>query len=191
MRELMGLIDEALQIPGGVARMHHYYGTEDVMTAGKNWFDGEGLSGAPGSEWRRAELYENTTVPELRKWRINLISNYEFDRSILKGVNIGGGLRYQSSVALGYPPAGDPDDPRQIRYDFSRPYKGPAETNVDLWIGYTRQLTRKIHWRIQLNIKDAFEKKGLIPITYNPNGRPAAYRIVSGQSWTLVNTLSF
>jgi len=191
MRELMGLINDALKVPNGVARMHHYYGSEDVVTAGKNWFDGEGLIGAPGSEWRRAQLYENTTVPELREWRINLITNYEFDRSILKGVNIGGGIRYQSSVALGYPPTGDPNDPLQIEYDFSRPYKGPAETNVDLWIGYSRQLTRKLHWKVQLNLKDAFERPGLVPITYNPNGRPAAYRITSGQSWSLINTLSF
>ncbi|KXU36029.1 hypothetical protein AXK12_04180 [Cephaloticoccus capnophilus] len=191
MRELMGLINDALKIPNGVARMHHYYGTEDVVTAGKNWFDGEGLSGAPGSEWRRAQLYENTTVPELREWRVNVITNYEFDKTALKGVNIGGGVRYQSSIALGYPPTGDPNDPLKIEYDFSRPYKGPAETNLDLWIGYSRQLTRKLHWKVQLNLKDAFERPGLVPITYNPNGRPAAYRITTGQSWSLINTLSF
>jgi len=40
-------------------------------------------------------------------------------------------------------------------------------------------------------LKDAFERPGLVPITYNPNGRPAAYRITSGQSWSLINTLSF
>ncbi len=191
MREFMNLVAEHLQKPDGLRRMHHYWGTEDVVTAGKNWFDGEGLPGAPGSEWRLAQLVENTTVPELREWRVNVVTNYDFDAGLLKGINIGGGVRYQSSVIVGYPPVGDPNDPTTIEYDFSKPYRGPSETSVDLWVGYTRRLSEKLNWRIQLNVRDVGQGKELIPITYQPNGTVAAYRIGPSQSWFLTNTFEF
>lgn len=191
MREFMDLVSAALKVPDGVAKLHHYWGTEDVVTAGKNWFDGEGLVGAPGSEWRLAQLVENTTVPELREWRVNLITNYAFEGGALRGLNLGGGVRYQSSVIVGYPPTGNPNDPTTVNYDFGKPFKGPAETNLDLWVGYTRKLSDKLNWRVQLNVRDAFQGKELIPITYQPDGTVAAYRIVSGQSFSLSNTFEF
>ena len=191
MREFMDLVAASLVDPDGLRRLHHYWGTQDVVTAGKNWFDGEGLVAAPGSEWRLAQLVENTTVPELRKWRVNLITNYEFDSGFLKGVNLGGGLRYQSSVILGYPPVGDPDDPTTVEYDLDRPYRGPSETGVDLWLGYRRRLSEKVDWHVQLNVRDAFQGKDLIPITYQPDGTPAAYRIAPSQTFLLTNRFSF
>lgn len=191
MREFMTLVANALKVQDGVKSLHHYWGTEDVVTAGKNWFDGEGLVGAPGSEWRLAQLIENTTVPELREWRTNLITNYDFDHGLLRGFNVGAGLRYQSSVIVGYPPTGNPNDPTTVEYDLDNPYRGPSETNVDLWVGYTRRLSSKLNWRIQLNVRDAFQEKGLIPISYQPNGTVAAWRIVSGKSFSLTNTFEF
>lgn len=191
MREFMELVAESLVAPDGLRRLHHYWGTQDVVTAGKNWFDGEGLVGAPGSEWRLAQLVENTTVPELREWRVNLITNYEFSEGALRGFNLGGGLRYQSSVIVGYPPVGDPNDPTTIEYDFAKPYRGPSETAIDLWVGYSRKLSEKLDWRIQLNVRDAFQGKDLIPITYQPNGTVAAWRIAPTQTFTLTNTFSF
>ncbi len=191
MREFMELVSSALKVQDGVGKLHHYWGTEDVVTAGKNWFDGEGLVGAPGSEWRLAQLVENTTVPELREWRANLITNYSFDSGRVRGLNIGGGLRYQSDMILGYPPTGNPNNPTTVEYDINNPYRGPAETNIDLWVGYTRRLSDKLNWRIQLNVRDAFQSKALIPISYQPNGTVAAYRIVSGQSFNLTNTFEF
>jgi hypothetical protein len=191
MREFMDLVGSALKVQDGVGSLHHYWGTEDVVTAGKNWFDGEGLVGAPGSEWRLAQLVENTQVPELREWRANFVTNYDFTGDRLKGLSIGGGIRYESEVVLGYPPTGNPNDPTKVEYDLENPYKGPAETHFDLWVGYSRRLSDKVNWRIQFNVRDAFESAGLIPISYQPNGTVAAYRIVSGQSFSLSNTFSF
>lgn len=191
MREFMTLVASALKVTDGVSNLHHYWGTEDVVTAGKNWFDGEGLVGAPGSEWRLAQLVENTTVPELREWRMNLVNNFEFTTGMLKGFHVGGGVRYQSSVILGFRPTGNPNDPTTVEYDLDNPFRGPTETNVDLWVGYSRKLSEKLHWHVQFNVKDAFQNKGLIPITFQPDGTPAAYRIVTGQTLSLTNTISF
>jgi outer membrane receptor protein involved in Fe transport len=191
MREFMDTVAAALKVPDGVASLHHYWGTEDVVTAGKNWFDGEGLVGAPGSEWRLAQLVENTQVPELREWRFNVITNYDFTAGRLRGLSIGGAVRYEDEIILGYPPTGNPNDPTTVEYDLQNPYKGPSETHLDLWVGYGRRLSAKLNWRIQFNVRDAFQQKGLVPISYQPNGTVAAYRIVSGQTFSLSNTFSF
>lgn len=194
IREFMNLVQSSLKIAegNGVGRLQHFWGTEDVVTAGKNWFDGEGLVGAPGSEWRLAQLVENTTVPELREWRINLISNYEFTEGSLTGLNVGGGMRYQSSVIIAYPPTGDPQDPTAVEYDLDHPVEGPSETNFDFWVGYQKQISNRINWRIQLNVYNAFSgDNNLIPITAQPTGQIAAYRIAPKRSWSISNTFEF
>jgi hypothetical protein len=69
---------------------------------------------------------------------------------------------------------------------------GPAETNVDLWVGYGRKkIFRNIDWRIQLNLRNAFAGDDLIPVTTQPDGTPAGYRIAPYQVWTLSNTFKF
>ncbi|MDQ8204156.1 TonB-dependent receptor plug domain-containing protein [Pelagicoccus sp. SDUM812003] len=192
IREFMNLVSEALSVQNGLGRMHHYWGTEDVVTAGKNWYDGEGLVGAPGSEWRLAQLVEGATVPELREWRMNLVTNYAFDDGRFSGLNLGGGVRYQSSVIIAYPPTGDPNDPTTVEYDLDDPIEGPSETNYDLWVGYGKTLSENLDWRIQLNVSNAFSGgDDLIPITAQPDGTFAAYRIAPTRTWSISNTFSF
>lgn len=141
------------------------------------------------SEWTGRKLQEGTNVPELREWRANVITNYDFTDGRFKGLNIGGGLRYQDSVVIGYRPVINGDG--SLGYDLDDPYTGPSETNIDLWVGYGRQLSDKIDWRVQLNVRNAFQGNGLIPITVQPDGTPAGYRIAPSETWSLRNTFSF
>ena len=57
-----------------------------------------------GSEWTARKLQEGTAVPELREWRWNAITNYNFTEGKLKGFNVGGGLRWQDSIVIGFRP---------------------------------------------------------------------------------------
>jgi len=136
-------------------------------------------------------IQEGSNVPELRPWRFNLITNYSFDEGALKGVNVGGGYRWQDQVVVGYPvlPGATIDDPRA--FDLSKPYMGPAETAVDLWLGYTRKLSNKLTWRVQLNVRNVFGDKDLIPVTVQPDGSMAVGRIPEPTVWTLSNTILF
>ena len=135
------------------------------------------------------KVLENTTTPELRKWRANFVANYSFDDGTLKGTNIGGGIRWQDKVAIGYPII--PRAEGGVDYDIDNPYYGPARTEYDFWAGYERQLTEKIHWRLQLNIRNAFGKEEIIPISTQPDGSTAAARIAPNMSWEITNTFSF
>ncbi len=145
-----------------------------------------------GSGFKQRTLQNGTNAPELREWRANGISNYTFDHGLLKGVNVGGGVRYQGPQIIGYKPIPDPAHPTtQVSFDLKNPYKAPSETDFDFWVGYSRRVWRNVDWQIQLNVRNAFVGNELIPITSQPDGTPATYRIRPPQTWQLTNTFSF
>jgi hypothetical protein len=137
---------------------------------------------------------EGTDAPELNKWRANLIGNYTFQSTALKGANVGGSYRWQDKKTIGFysKVTVDPisNTPIDIA-DLSRPVKGKAEDAFDLWIGYQRQIHRHVNWRIQLNVRNVFAKDELIPNTIQPNGQVATYRIAEPRVFTLTNTFEF
>ncbi len=141
-----------------------------------------------GFEWTSRKLQEGSQAPEIREWRFNAITNYDFTTGFLNGVNVGAGIRYQDEVIIGYAPVGGSDS---FSVDLNDPYTGPSETNFDFWVGYRRRFADKIDWSIQLNVRNAFEGDSLIPITVQPDGTPAAYRIAPAQVWTVTNTFRF
>lgn len=135
-------------------------------------------------------LLEGAPVPEMRPWRFNLVTNYSFRDGLLDGFNIGGGYRWQDRIVVGYPVI-DAELAPFFKYDVDNPYYGPTENNVDLWVGYERQITNDVRWRIQLNVRNVFGKNELIPITVQPDGSPAGYRISEGMSLFVTNTFTF
>lgn len=167
----------------------------DVRMWTSDYNPGETVRGKFGREFMTPytlyRLQEGSNVPELRPWHFNLVTNYRFSEGPLKGVNIGGGYRWQDKSVVGYKlmDTGDPLNPKA--YDLEHPYKGPSESNVDLWIGYERKLTRTINWRAQLNLRNVTSKKELIPVTVDGYGNLAAGRIPDLFGWTLTNTLTF
>lgn len=142
-----------------------------------------------GSEYAARALQEGTNVPEMREWRVNAISNYDFTEGRLKGFNVGVAVRYQSDVVIGYKPS--LTSAGKITFDIDNPYKGPAETDIDAWVGYGRKLFDKVDWRVQLNVRSIGKGNDLIPITVQPDGSGAGYRIAPRQYWTLTNTFRF
>lgn len=187
---------------GGAALSSFIAGYEKAMkttAAGdlRIWWGGAGnetnlmqWNGNIGSEYAQRKLQEGTNVPELRTWRVNAISNYDFDHGLLKGVNVGLGVRRESSIVIGYKPIPGATG-NDISFDIANPYSGPAETNFDFWIGYGRRVWRDIDWSIQLNVRNAFVGNELIPLTTQPDGTIASYRIKPPQTWQLSSTFKF
>lgn len=157
-----------------------------------------GLGGAIGpsiyAPWRaeyvRMKLQEGTAVPELREWSFRFVTNYTFKEGFLKDVSVGGSYRWQDEVAIGYPLV--PIDAATYGFDLDNPIMGPSEDAIDLWASYSRKLTEKIDWKIQLNVRNAFAGKELIPVSIQPdNSTIAGVRIAPSQDWFLTNTFSF
>ena len=195
---LNGLMNQvATMVNGDGGQMHFWWGTSDVPNAKLVYYTGVGAPGSVGADWANLKLVEGASAPEIRTWRYNLVTNYDFTHSWLKGFNIGGGVRYQSGVTIGYPPTGDPSDPTKLGFDLAHPYKGPSETNFDGWIGYSHDLTHKIKWHVQLNATNLFKHDYLIPITVQgpipgqAAGTPAGYRIGPAQQILLTNRFEF
>lgn len=172
-------------VKGGVGDLRIWWGGAGNTTSLLEWNNGI------GSEFNQRKLQEGTNVPELREWRWNAITNYEFDKNWLKGVNVGAGVRYESSIVIGYKPiAGATAD--EISFDIENPYRGDSQTNYDLWMGYTRRkVWRNIDWSVQLNVRNVGVGNELIAVTTQPDGSGATYRIRPPQTWTLTNTLRF
>jgi len=133
---------------------------------------------------------QGSSAPEIRPWRFNAVSSYYFERGTLKGVNLGLAYRWQQGQILGYALQSYTDPKKQLP-DVTKPFKGPAEDSLDFWIGYEHRLSKRVHWKIQLNVRNAADKAHLTPIAVQPDGSPAQYRIVEGQNWTVTNTFSF
>ncbi len=125
-------------------------------------------------------------VAEMAPWRANVIANYNFDEGMFKGANIGLAYRWQDGRILGYS-LNDAQD----NLDIDRPVWSDSEDHLDLWMGYERQLTEKLRWRIQLNFRNLGESPHLVPISVQPDGSPGAFRIAEGTTWSLTNTFSF
>jgi hypothetical protein len=141
------------------------------------------------ANYNRLKLQEGSAVPELRKWRVNVVTNYTFREGFLKNVGVGGSYRWQDKVAIGYPLI--PDGPN-YSFDIANPIYGPKEDAVDLWASYERKLRDRLTWRIQLNVRNAFASEGLIPISVQPDNTTwASVRTKPVQEWFLTNTFSF
>ncbi|MDO8544751.1 MAG: hypothetical protein Q7S40_30275 [Opitutaceae bacterium] len=138
---------------------------------------------------------DGSVSAEQRKWRSNLITNYTFGSDSvfgprLKGFGVGGGVRWQDKVGIGYPAARNPDG--SVTIDVAHPYYAPADTSVDAWLSYERAIWQnRIKWKVQLNGRNLLAERDLIPVTVQPWGEIATARIPPERRWYLTNTFNF
>jgi hypothetical protein len=173
------------------------------------WYNG---GSTLGSVWNSSIVAPYTVLlnelgheaPEVSPWRVNMVSTYSFDHGFAKGVFVGGALRVEAGRIIGY--HFDPNfknlnsnDPNYAGVAFltlgglnvNQPFIGKNDTHVDLWVGYSRKLTRKINWRTQLNVRSVGETDHLVAARINPDGSIALARIVQGMGFQLTNTFDF
>lgn len=151
-----------------------------------------------GTDWNRdvdipyltAKSAEGRAVGELRKWHWNLISTYDFHRGPLKGFGVGGSVRYQGPLTVGYYPT-YLDSAGVWISDLNNPIMAPSQTNYDAWITYRRKLTKRVTMECQLNVRNLFKGKELIPINANPDGSYGQYRMAEGTTWEFTNRFMF
>lgn len=127
-----------------------------------------------------------SSAPEIAKWHWNVVSNYNFDSGPLKNVNVGGAYRWEDKRILGYKYNATTDT-----LDITQPWFGPTEDHFDFWVGYHRPITKRVNWRVQLNLRNVGESAHLSPVNIQPDGTVALSRIQQGMSWQLTNTFSF
>lgn len=180
--DLVAYMDD--QIAGVAGDMRQFNGSYSANNeVRQNWANWRG-------QYTLLKLQEGSAASELRKWRYNVVTNYGFTEGRLKGFGFGGSYRWQDDVIIGYPVI--PGTGGQADFDLSKPYRGPSEDAIDLWLNYERRLSKKIQWKIQFNVRNAFEDDGLIPISVQPDGKTwAAVRVKPAQEWFITNSFLF
>ncbi len=138
---------------------------------------------------------EGSASAEQRKWRGNLVTNYTFDGGSLFGFKlhgwgVGGAVRWQDKVGIGYPTTRNPDS--SVNIDIANPWYAPAETNVDAWVSYKRKLWNdRIHWTIKFNVRNLYADTDPIAIGVQPWGEISTARLAPERRWYLTNTFNF
>ena len=142
---------------------------------------------------RTAAAQSGVSTSEIRKWRANVVTRYEFQRGLIRGLSIGGALRWQDKVGIGYPNISATPNTQYVP-DIAHPLYGPTDTQVDLSLGYKNRFKLRgatIVWNIGLNVRNLAAKEQLVPIAANPDGSWATFRIPPERQWSLTNAFSF
>lgn len=163
---------------------------------GDSWADGtfrKQWNDSVVTSYETLKAYVGNSAPEVSPWRANLVNTYAFDSGALKGVFVGGGYRWEDRKLLGYGLSTFKmaDGSSKLMPDISKPLKGETEDHYDLWLGYSRKITTKVNWRVQLNVRNIGEKHHLVASTLQPDGSMALARIAEGMSFQLTNNFSF
>jgi len=181
--EFVAYMDTLMAGPGGDMRMFNsdYSAANELRAQAWNGWRGQ---------YTLMKLQAGAAASELRKWRYNLVTNYTFTEDVLKGVGVGAGYRWQDKVVIGYPVI--PGTNGQASFDLSKPYYGPSEGAADFWVSYERKILKKYGWSIQLNVRNAFNRNTLVPISVQPDGQTwAAARMGPVREWFVTNSFTF
>ena len=150
---------------------------------------------------------EGIPTPEVREWRFNFVTNYQFREGFLQGFSIGGATRWQDSIAGGYPvnivpfadfgidstrvsglnPTGGVVVPNSLE-----PYFTDSEISYDMSFGYRKKIG-KIDWRTQVNIRNLqnWGSDEVYILRYQPDGSHARARFQPPRIIMWTNTFRF
>lgn len=133
-----------------------------------------------------------TTTPEIRKWRANLVTNYQFRDGFLDGFRVGGALRWQDRIGIGFPFVRNEEG--QNVADVDNPHYGPRQYYIDLSFGYRRDINvggRPVTWNLNVNIRNVNKQDDLIPVSANADGTFGTVRIPPERLWRITNSFRF
>ena len=128
---------------------------------------------------------------QVREWRWNALTNYDFIEGPLTGWSVGGAVRWEDKAAIGFL-GRPPEDGVILELDPNKPVWDKARYHVDLTLAYRFRLANdRIRVRTQLNVRDAFEGGRLQAVAVDPLGRPTTFRIIDPRLFILSTTLEF
>ncbi len=126
---------------------------------------------------------------QVRQWRANMLTNYNFIEGRLKGFGVGGAIRWEDKAAIGFFGAAPESDGVIRSLDGNRPVHDKSRYYVDLSANYSLRLYHgKVRAKIQLNVRNVFENGRLQAVAVNPDGQPYAYRIIDPRQFILSTT---
>ena len=127
---------------------------------------------------------------QVRKYRWATVTNYDFNQGRLKGLNVGGAIRWEDRASIGFggkaPVTTGTFAGAVLELDKDKPYWSKARYYFDLSAGYRLRLFGdKVRTRAQLNIRNVLEDGRLQSVAVNPDGSTYVYRIIDPRQFIL------
>jgi len=172
---------------------------ENSTSTNPTWTSPHGFyDAAVGPEIAVAKALQGNQVPNERVWSWSVISTYAFQTGKLKGLAVGGGVRWADRAIASY--YGDYANTNSsnavVAPDLTRPIYTPSETHYDAWIRYSTKIPKifgeRINVTFQLNVYDFTQSKARLEVVnFNFDGSPAGYRIIDPRRFAFTTTLDF
>jgi hypothetical protein len=136
-------------------------------------------------------LFEGRPTQQLREWRWNFVTTYDFEEGLFKDFSVGGAGRWEQGAKIGNPVIYTADG--LPTSDLANPYSGPDRFGADFWIGYHRKIfDNRVNWKIQLNVRNAFSgENSTYPTHAQPDGSYQLIAISEPREFFITNTFSF
>ena len=118
--------------------------------------------------------------------KASIRTNYTFTQEGLKGVGVGGGLRFTGAPIVASVPATS-TSPAVVRH-------GPRLALFDANLSYRRPLSvrgRAITWFTQLNAENLFDDRTVVPMRVSLGGETVTYRLQAPRRLSLLTKFSF
>jgi outer membrane receptor protein involved in Fe transport len=176
---------------GGLGWQNVAISASDARTV-QQYYDAEILR-----EVLRSELRNDLPRFRQREWRANAFTNYRFTEGVVKGLNVGGGVRWFGPAVVGYvqKPFPTAADPNGTVDDVTNALAGPETMFVDFLAGYGGRTKifggKAIGWRVQLNVRNLFEPDGREPIRTRNDGLILQYARVEPRQIILNTSFTF
>ena len=126
-----------------------------------------------------------------RSARANLITNYSFVQERLKGLNVGGAVRWRAAPTIGYGTKTSASGSTIL--DLDRAYKGEEELYFDVILGYRGKMTRfgKFNYRLQLNVRNVLNEDDPVPVGAFVSGAIAKLATVDPRVYVMTFAVDF
>ena len=120
----------------------------------------------------RIQQLNGVSAPNVRKWRANLSTSYQFSEGRLKGFRIGGSVRYREAGVVGYgrKTVGEGNNTITV-LDLANPYYNDDEIFVDAFVAYRGKMFDDVDYRVQLNVRNVLDNSDLYVTDRSTTGR--------------------
>jgi hypothetical protein len=141
------------------------------------------------------EANNGALAPNQRQYNWTYLTNYTFDRGLLKHLSLGGAVTYDGEATAGYyGNSAELNSAGQIAApNIDEPIYTPGKFHIDAWTAYSFRMKwmRNVMCKLQFNVQDLTSNGYLLPVSYNFNGTPAAERIIPPRSYSVTARFSF
>jgi hypothetical protein len=121
--------------------------------------------------------------PNVREWRANMSTTYAFSEGRLRGLSVGGSLRFRDAAVVGF--ASKPGaDGSTVVSDITRPHFNEDEMFVDAMLSYRgRSRPWGVAWKLQVNVRNLTDNADPYPVQSDSRGIGRVWAVFEPRTW--------